>query len=575
MQSYSRSILLLMDGIQMKDAWLSSCTSNIHDFVERSTRLQADKLTLRLLEKIDFKYQIRLNLNFRVESKTENTAGKVPYTPNTLVFSDAFKFSQALKEETRVVLSRPENLKEAHELVLTQRYGCIKRDTVIYSHPKKLCLTENCDVCKGKGEVTCSSCGGSGTKNCSSCGGSGQILEHRTVYDHYSKSNRTESYYSHCCSCSGGKVSCSSCAGSGEQQCSPCNGTGLITKITRLNAVTIPEYQLIYYSADVQQFIKDGLYKAGIPNLEKYSTISLNISQIHNETNRVTFLYNAETPYARFSSPLPQSQNSGKQVIWVIYGKNPEILDSGHVIELMLKNDLDNLVYSATRKKLFNPFIGSASANAVCTFMESEAHQMMLDANRSGKTGNMLRETLHRGFSLTYIDEALKSLKSIISAIQNWSVFKWVIFASLMVYILMPLFTAYKNLWFNHGNGRAYLTPRTFLETPDYIFISIRNIISSCGIFILIIGILIPLAGYMWRRNWIKFKAGKSLEKWAVSLNILRSRWLISLIMVIIFSISLLLFFPIWTTKDGLLFGEFQCLNLLEWIMNLAKSLRA
>ncbi|MGI6903096.1 hypothetical protein ACRCLY_09690, partial [Leclercia adecarboxylata] len=40
-----------------------------------------------------------------------------------------------------------------------------------------------------------------------------------------------------------------------------------------------------------------------------------------------------------------------------------------------------------------------------------------LDANRKGKSGDMLREAMNRGVTTTYIDEALTSLKAITQAV--------------------------------------------------------------------------------------------------------------------------------------------------------------
>lgn len=53
----------------MEEAWLSSCTTAIQNFVERSTRLQPDKLVLTLQEQINFDYQISLRLDFSIEAE--------------------------------------------------------------------------------------------------------------------------------------------------------------------------------------------------------------------------------------------------------------------------------------------------------------------------------------------------------------------------------------------------------------------------------------------------------------------------------------------------------------------------
>lgn len=548
----------------MEEAWLSSCTTAIQNFVERSTKLQPDKLVLTLHEQINFDYQISLRLDFGIEAEKNSQAGRVAATSNTLVFFNAVQYSDALKAETRAVLSRAETLREARSLILSRSYGQIRRETKIYSHPKHLCLTENCSNCSGRGQINCSHCHGSGKTTCSSCGGSGHILAHRSHYDHYAKQTRSESYYRPCTSCSGGRVKCSYCHGSGRQQCSPCKGTGEITQITQLHCVAMPEYQLVYFSHDVQIFIKDGLYKAGIPNLAQFGEVELQSDGIDDEARQVHFRYDASVPFARFNSPLPQADNH--QIHWIVYGIKPHILDAGHVIELMLKSDLDNLVYSATKNKLLNPFVASTSRKTIHTFMESEAHQDMLEANRRGKSGDMLREALNRGFTTAYLDEALTSLKRIITAIQRWSVVKWAMISSFMIYLLMPLYTAFNHHW-QQDTKKIYMTPLSRWGTQQELWFSLQSIARYCGLLIIIMAVIIPTLGYIWRRRWIKWRLNEYLAKWSADKGILRSTWFLSLILTSAFTTALLLFNPIWMTHDGLLFGSYPFGEQIIWML--------
>lgn len=549
----------------MTAAWLSSCTSTIQNFVETSTRLHPDKLVLTLQEQIDFDYQINLQLGFRVEAVKHSQAGRVTATGNTLIFFNLLQYAEALKAETSAVLSRQETLKEARSLILSRSYGQIRQETKIYSHPQHLCLTENCSGCNGRGQVNCSGCHGSGRTTCFSCGGSGQVMAHRSYYDHYSKQTRTESYYEGCSSCgSSGQTRCNHCSGSGNQQCSPCKGTGEITQITQLNSIAVPKYQLVFFKHDVPTFIKDGLYKAGIPNLAQLGDVELLMDSVNDEEYHINFLYNASVPFARFNSPLPQAGN--QQIHWIIYGVKPQILDAGHVIELLLKSDLDNLVYRATKKKLLNPFVASFSRKTIRTFMASEAHQDMLEANRSGKSGEMLREELNRGFTTTYIDETLKSLKVIMSSIQRWSVFKWAIVSSFIIYTFMPIYTALNRHWQQDAKN-IYMTPFVKGNTQQELLSSLKLIIQHCGLFIIIIAVIIPTLGYVWRRIWVKWCLNKQLSMWSIDKGILRSKWFLSLLLTTVFSITLLLINPIWMTQDGLLFGIYPVDEFIHWML--------
>lgn len=554
----------------MKEAWVSCCSETIQEFVERSTRLQPNKLDLTLVEKIDFDCQINLSLYFRLKQEDQYQAGRVPAGNGIHVFYQAFQYKSALQAETSAVLSRKETLREAREWVLMQPYGAVKKEAVIYSHPERLCLTENCNTCNGRGQVNCTRCYGSGRGTCTGCGGSGQVLGQRSYYDHYTKQNRVESYYHSCHNCGGGgSVRCNYCSGSGNQKCSPCEGTGETTRITRLYSVATPNYQLIYFREDVQTFIKDGLYKAGITELGKLGTVELANSEIDDVSRSVDFRFNAQIPFARFNSQLPQTQTDDRNILWIVYGIKPQILDAGHVIELMLKSDLNNLVYQASGGKLLNPLVAAFSRKTVSTFMESEAHQEMLDANRKGKSGESLREALNRGVTTTYLDEALTSLKSVMKAIQNWSVVKWAIFSTIIIYLLMPLYTAFGNIWTSHNaTERVYLTPFTRWDNQQNLLSSLEVLVRYCGLFIGIVAFLVPLLGYLWRRGWVYWRVNQHLAAWAVEQNILRSGWLVSFFMTSLFSLSLLLFFPIWVTQDGLLFGQYPLTDLISWMVN-------
>ncbi|RLZ40880.1 hypothetical protein EA142_26865, partial [Citrobacter freundii] len=192
------------------------------------------------------------------------------------------------------------------------------------------------------------------------------------------------------------------------------------------------------------------------------------------------------------------------------------------MIELMLKSDLDNLVYSTTKNKLLNPLIASISRKTIHTFMESEAHQDMLEANRRGKSGDMLREALNRGFTTTYLDEALTSLKRVVTAIQRWSVIKWAIMSSLIIYLLMPIYTAFNHHW-QQDTKKIYMTPFSRWGTQQELWDSLQSVAHYCGLFIIIMSLIISTTGYIWRRNWIKVRLDKHLASWSIDKGILRS----------------------------------------------------
>ncbi len=559
------------------EPWLNAGKRTIQKFIETSTRLTPEKVDLTLQEYINFAFRIRLHLGLKVTEQQRSQAGYVSANENRQVFTNASGYSQALKAERSAVLSRTQTLHDTKALVLSKFYGEIRKETVVYSHPRQLCHTDDCDNCHGRGRVNCNGCSGSGKNSCHGCGGSGQVTEQQVHYDHYTKQNRYENVYRSCSSCYGsGKITCRSCGGSGHLSCNPCNGTGVISKITQLLTMAVPDYQLVFFSDDIPHYIKDGLYKTGLPDIEQAGNIALISSEINEDTRSVDFLFDADVPFARLDSPLPQTQTATQPqtIHWIIYGNDPQILDSGHVIERMLKNDLDELVYASKTPRLLNPFIGLSSRKTVHTFMESESHQQMLQANTRGVTGKLLSEHLNRGLSEPYIAEALNSLSSVTRAMQNWSVVKWIIVSSLITWLLMPFFTAWQHAWFSSlDTGRSYLTPLTRWGNQQNILFSLQMLGRYCGLFAVALGVIIPALGYGWRRLRTNQFPGGVLLPWGLAKGLLRSRWLFSLSASLLLSGVLLALFPVWLSPAGALFDTIpfsrQAMQIMQFFNHL------
>ena len=121
-----------------------------------------------------------------------------------------------------------------------------------------------CGGCSGAGSVSCSTtmncreCGGSGQREekCRNCGGSGSVPKmSQGRYGTYQNGDTScpscwgrRSFEVHCGRCSGGKVTCNKCHGSGRVECGRCDGAGqlvLTDFITRkFTCSTERKYQL-------------------------------------------------------------------------------------------------------------------------------------------------------------------------------------------------------------------------------------------------------------------------------------------------------------------------------------------
>ncbi|ELY4601298.1 hypothetical protein SM003_003974 [Cronobacter malonaticus] len=538
----------------MKDAWLAACDTTIQNFVRDSTRLEPGELSVVPVDYIDFYYQISLRLIFNVRTDTATQAGRISAGLNTDVCHSRTEYERALQVQTSAILARDKTLDDARASLLSRPYGDWKSEEVVYLHPMQVCLTENCSNCHGSGSVNCGQCHGSGKTSCCSCGGSGQVLRHRSYYDHYSKQNRTESYYESCSSCYGGRVTCNGCGGSGNKQCSPCSGTGIISHITSLKATATPDYQLVYPQADVPEYIREGLYKAGVPSLGSYGPVALTYNDVDYARRDVHVMYDANVPFGRMESPLPEA---GEEPIrWILYGVTPHILDAGHVLQALLKNDLDMLVRQATPGKRRNPRVGTASRKTVQTFMESEAHQAMLIEHSRGNRGDALREALNRAFATPYLNEAIESLGGLVSAVQRWSLAKWSVFTALMIYLLLPVVTTWQRQgMMNFDTGRIYLTAPGHINGVWNVEAGLRGIAMVHGIPMLCIALVGTLVGYLWRSSWLNRQFGKPLTAWGKQQGRLRSRWLLGAVLSMVIATALLLVAPIWISQDEMLYG--------------------
>ena len=81
--------------------------------------------------------------------------------------------------------------------------------------------THRCKYCGGTGGTKCSKCSGTGLINCNNCGGIGYYYENSFsttpgIYKRCTRCNGSGSFKCTAFGCSGGKISCSTCGGSGK-----------------------------------------------------------------------------------------------------------------------------------------------------------------------------------------------------------------------------------------------------------------------------------------------------------------------------------------------------------------------
>jgi hypothetical protein len=87
-----------------------------------------------------------------------------------------------------------------------------------------------CTGCHGSGKVNCGPCQGWGKVNCTFCNGRGyrERTEFRNTPGPDGQTQTQTVTVRDNCTCSGGKVNCTHCAGHGKVQCSTCAGSGSV-----------------------------------------------------------------------------------------------------------------------------------------------------------------------------------------------------------------------------------------------------------------------------------------------------------------------------------------------------------
>jgi hypothetical protein len=91
-----------------------------------------------------------------------------------------------------------------------------------------------CGGCSGQGRVSCSSCLGQGRVTCPACGGAGFVEQQVVEPGQQDQAAPTARTVRRNCTCSGGQVTCSACAGNRLVVCSACAGSGQVKTFQQL-----------------------------------------------------------------------------------------------------------------------------------------------------------------------------------------------------------------------------------------------------------------------------------------------------------------------------------------------------
>lgn len=554
-----------------KHQYHNRCKQVIDQYIQDSTRLERFNFNVDLIEAYQYQFDVSLTVHLSSRISSHRQIGKVSSNDSTLIYWDHHSYQSALKEHSQAELNRPDALSDVEHYVLISPYGTLNKAIDAHQHNKNICHTYECDTCHGHGRVNCSACRGSGKSTCGYCHGSGQIQRSRQRHDSYNNQYHTEYYYENCSHCWGsGKTNCSPCRGSGKVQCHTCEGTAYLTEISTIYTVATPKYSLIFPQENVPDYIPDALYQVGLPKLQHHGDISLHTHERYSDILALQFAYSATMNFAR-----SQSEIKDYHITWILYGHQPQILESSNVLEVLLQKDLDDLIYRGKYLPRSLPFSGLLNTKVIQKFTESEINQAMLEKQCEGKTTAQVREHLQRSVSEEYIAQSSHALKNIIVSTHRWSLLKWTILCVVIGYVL---YTSQAITEFYHAQQYNY-SPRVFafgdhaFQNVSIFFDNIIGMSKYIGLKLLVTFYIIFFIRRFWLRSWLKRAGQTRLYLWSNHFDFTVRRRLIPALLAIVLTFAALYFLPITLDDHNKAWGIIPADILLDYSLKIQQWL--
>lgn len=542
-----------------------SCKTVAANYIERATRFNVTDL--RVLDARPLVRQFLITIRHELEVVSEARDHHGVHKPGQGDFGSAdWKwYQEQVTSQAQSEFMRPETMDALVSAVKSEAYAAISTKTCIRTHPRRLFHTYKCSGCHGSGKVTCHGCSGSGDVkcggcygsgrvSCSTCHGSGSVSQTRQVRD-YNGYSRTETQHRSCNSCSGGRVNCFSCGGSGCKRCGTCGGSGkltctgcsghgYLTKITTTQTYTKPNFGG-RYPQGTPDYVHSALSKVGFANLGDHGRIALQNVNVDREKSAVEFVYECVMPFCELAVEV-----RGLKSNWVLFGTTPQIFDAGGALEALLQSDFEHLATVAGGGSRWSPWFHRSAKRAVAPFMESEINQEVIDASAKGLASGAIVERVNRSVSEAYVQESLLNLKKTVQTAANWSRLKW-----LLTFTLLSIPFAIAALaYLDRAHHRELIAPVTQL------FI---NVPGTSG-FLWEMGLMtVPFTVLGWfiarwaSTRWLKKAGGKRTLVWAERNGLLMGKWTAITIVVTAVTTTSAFFnrWPVWIDAAGKAYG--------------------
>lgn len=554
-----------------KDQYHQHCKQVIDHYIKDSTRLAHFNFDIDLIEAYQYQFDVALTVHLSSRINSYRRVGTVQANEYTLVYLNYHHYQSALKDHSSAELNRPNALSDVEYRILTSPYGTLHQAIEVHQYDKNICHTYECDVCHGHGKINCSACHGSGKSTCGYCSGSGQTQKSRQRHDAYNNQYRTEYYYESCHFCWGsGKTKCSPCHGSGKVQCHTCEGTAYITEVSTICTVATPKFSLIFPQENVPKYIPDALYQAGLHNLAHHGDIALHTRETYDDILALQFAYSATMNFAR-----SQSNIKDYHITWILYGDQPQILESSHVLEVLLQKDLDDLIYRGQYLPRSLPFSGFLNTKTIQKFTESEINQIMLEKQCEGKTIPQVREHLQRSVSEEYIAQSSNALLKIITSARRWSLLKWMLLCVVMGYVLYTS-QAITELYYAqqyHYSSKVFAFSDHAFKNFSVFFDNLVGMSKYIGLKLLVTFYVLFFIRRMYFRSWLKRAGTIRLYRWSNYFSLTVCRRLMPAMVAVLLTFAAIYFAPLTLDANNKVWGLISTDIILDYSMKIQQWL--
>ena len=330
-----------------------------------------------------------------------------------------------------------------------------------------------CVYCHGSGDVTCSRCKGRCVTPCSSCGGRGQNSEQRVQRRVNTADNRVwtedEPVWINCNSCSGrgnqpcscgngreycgncrrGKITCSTCTGSGQTRCANCDATGF------LNATA-------WLTCTVQQ---DFAVRAATDNAEAKHTL-----EAIGSLDALCALTPVETLGTRSrDGELRRELGAGPwltsirvlandtEIELLGYGADAVVYDFKNVVGTLLARDLISIEAALVAAPRL-PFRAAPQLDAaIAQFLRSEVNAAIgtVAGAKRERLDRFARDELHGAVSSDYVQRAARAVR--FSAVRAYAgiVAPPILALGLLVALVLEVCTLWSIFIFDRDEARS------------------------------------------------------------------------------------------------------------------------